>query len=130
MEMEKDTRPIILIVEDDESLNKFYKTSLERSGDKEFQILIAEDKETAIDLFKKNKENIVVITIGGEIPPMKTKESNTVELVTRFCSQGFPKDRLIAASTILQEVLISAGCHHRCDEKHLLPKQILALLQN
>lgn len=75
-ETEKETFPAVLLAEDDSSTRKALRQALEREGWKVFE---AEDGAAAIDIFAKNKVDIVLLDINM---PKKTGLETLHELRT------------------------------------------------
>lgn len=86
----------ILIVEDEQKVANFIKKGLETQS---FEALIAEDGQTAIDIFSKHTFDLVILDIG--LPDMsgldvcaKIRESNTQVPILMLTALGSMADKL------------------------------------
>lgn len=86
----------ILIVEDEQKVANFIKKGLETQS---FEALIAEDGQTAIDVFSKHTFDLVILDIG--LPDMsgldvcaKIRESNTQVPILMLTALGSMADKL------------------------------------
>jgi len=131
MTNESPKKPIILIIEDYESIFNFYKIKLKMLLGEKYQVLIAPDLETAERTFDENKGRIVIISFDGEVPKSsKGMETTTLALAKRVVFEGFQPEKLIAVSSSvdLQAILTQIGCGHHCDNKVNLPEMIRDIL--
>ncbi|NBB30548.1 response regulator transcription factor [Cellulophaga sp. BC115SP] len=86
----------ILIVEDEQKVANFIKKGLETQS---FEALIAEDGQTAIDVFSKHTFDLIILDIG--LPDMsgldvcaKIRESNTQVPILMLTALGSMADKL------------------------------------
>ena len=63
---------LILIVDDEEMIRKTVKTILERSG---YEVILAEDGEKGVELFKKYNRNIKIVLLDMVMPKMSGEEA-------------------------------------------------------
>ncbi len=89
----------ILIIEDEKSLNRVYQLIFIKEG---YRVLIAENYAEAIELYEKEKPNIIILDlflpgIGGEeiLCKIRQKDSNVPVII---CSSNTDAD--LAAYTI------------------------------
>ncbi len=109
---------IILIVEDEKSLQTLYKIILERAGAK---VLTATTVQRGIGIFFTNKEDIDAIMLDGMLP-----DGSSEPLVRKIVASGFG-GIIMATSGTINSKLMAAGCN--LDKpKPLSKKDILSVL--
>lgn len=112
----------ILIVDDDVPCGLLYTKSLE---DK-FQVLVATNQLDATEMFDENSTDLVAIIMDGCLTP-GVEVPDTIEFVEYILSTKY-KGLLVANSATHNDVLVKAGCKHRCENKWSLPSQLTRLL--
>jgi len=115
------TKPIILIVEDDKYLQKFWKKLL-----KEVRVLSAYTVKQAEILFSSNRDKIELIAMDACVPG----DAPTTLPLTREIRKVFKKPMVaMSSSSDYRKELLRAGCSHECPNKVFLTQEIIKILK-
>jgi CheY-like chemotaxis protein len=70
--VQPDTRPVVLVVDDEEVVRSFTAKALGRAG---FRVLVAEDGYRALEVFQTNPQEIAVVLLDLTMPSMSGQQT-------------------------------------------------------
>ena len=88
---------LVLIVEDDQSINRLLSKILERGG---ISFLFASNLRDAEELFKRNKELVVYIALDGNLKPGISDDPETLILARIIADSSSFHGKVFAMSSI------------------------------